>query len=429
MRILRAIARKLRKHAVLMFLLATLLILMVQEGPPPGALETVVGGIVDDIRFDFWDWEADAVSTKLELWLLQPQRYMPEEERSAFYRDFMDRMAQVKELERHILTTYSDPQISEPAVATADQRAELDRMREDLLLRQPIAEAIIEEQVGTVLVEEGFGFLGQPIPLPGIHFTPLPYVLILSPRDRIETIEQEALEHGLEVPEQVAIEQEVEEYLDVSSLVTGIGGLSTWPAMLLELPAPAWVPEVSAHEWTHHYLDMRPLGMAYRESQVARTINETTASIMGTEIGHRVLARYYPDLLPPPAEAPAPEEEAPAPPPEPPAFDFRAEMHRTRVEVDQLLEEGRVEEAEAYMEARREVFWEHGYRIRRLNQAYFAFFGSYADEPGAAGEDPVGPAVRQLYEQSANLDAFLTRVASITTMEELQQALEEAEEG
>jgi len=43
----------------------------------------------------------------------------------------------------------------------------------------------------------------------------------------------------------------------------------------------------------------------------------------------------------------------------------------------------------------------NGYYIRKLNQAYFAFYGAYADVPGGpAGEDPVGPAVRALRSQS-----------------------------
>ncbi len=49
------------------------------------------------------------------------------------------------------------------------------------------------------------------------------------------------------------------------------------------------------------------------------------------------------------------------------------------------------------MELRRQVFVDHGYIIRKLNQAYFAFYGAYADSPvSAAGEDPVGEAVREL---------------------------------
>ncbi len=86
-------------------------------------------------------------------------------------------------------------------------------------------------------------------------------------------------------------------------------------------------------------------------------------------------------------------------PPEPPVFDFNAEMHVTRVRADELLAQGKIEEAEQYMEARRKVFWDNGYQIRVLNQAYFAFHGAYADVPGgAAGEDLVGPAVRKLRE-------------------------------
>ncbi len=72
-------------------------------------------------------------------------------------------------------------------------------------------------------------------------------------------------------------------------------------------------------------------------------------------------------------------------------------MHTTRVHVDELLAAGKITEAETYMDQRRQVFWDNGYPIRKLNQAYFAFYGAYADVPGgAAGEDPVGPAVRAL---------------------------------
>jgi hypothetical protein len=109
-----------------------------------------------------------------------------------------------------------------------------------------------------------------------------------------------------------------------------------------------------------------------------------------------------------------------------PTFDFRAEMRETRVTADKLLAEGKIEEAEAYMEARRQVFWQHGYLIRKLNQAYFAFHGAYADQPGgAAGEDPVGPAVRALRAQSASLADFLRTIARMTSFEQLQQAIQQ----
>jgi hypothetical protein len=134
-----------------------------------------------------------------------------------------------------------------------------------------------------------------------------------------------------------------------------------------------------------------------------------------------VIARYYPELVPPPT--PAASDSSPAEAPAP-VFDFRSEMHATRVYVDDLLAQGKVAEAEEYMEARRLVFWENGYAIRKLNQAYFAFYGSYADSPiGAAGEDPVGAAVRELRADSATLIEFVNRMAWLTSFEDLQRVL------
>ena len=94
--------------------------------------------------------------------------------------------------------------------------------------------------------------------------------------------------------------------------------------------------------------------------------------------------------------------------------------------VDQLLAEGKIEEAEQYMEERREVFWENGYQIRKLNQAYFAFHGAYADQPGgSAGEDPVGVAVRQLRAQSDSLRDFIRAVSKVKSFEQLLSTLDE----
>jgi hypothetical protein len=76
------------------------------------------------------------------------------------------------------------------------------------------------------------------------------------------------------------------------------------------------------------------------------------------------------------------------------------------------------------MERRRERLVEHGYIIRRLNQAYFAFHGAYADSPqGAAGADPVGEAVRELWARSESPAAFLRRMAWMNSFDDLLRAL------
>lgn len=409
----------------LALLLVTLLLSLTAEGPPPAKLDTRVDRLLAGEQFDFVGWEIEALLGKLAHNLVAPQRYMDEPARHDFFLQYLQLVASVERLEWEIYQVYTDPEIENPDDATVELHALLADLRAAEETRQPLAEAILEEQVSSVLVGEGFGVLRQEFPPVGARFTPLPLVLIVSPRDRIESIFDLSLRHGLDVARQGAIEGEVDVAFGVSSLVTGIGGMAAYPAMLLESSSLTWLTDVTAHEWTHHYLTLRPLGWNYQASPEARTINETVASMVGGEVGWEVVARYYPEFLPPEPE-PLPEESGEgeeAVPAEPPAFDFRAEMRETRIRTDELLAQGQIEEAEAYMEERRQEFVAQGYAIRKLNQAYFAFHGAYADQPGAAGADPIGPAVRELRERSPDLHTFVKRIAAVTTLTELEALL------
>jgi hypothetical protein len=55
-----------------------------------------------------------------------------------------------------------------------------------------------------------------------------------------------------------------------------------------------------------------------------------------------------------------------------------------------------------------------------LNQAYFAFYGAYADTPGRRGSDPIGPAVLAVREDSTSLRDFMDNIGSITSMADLE---------
>ncbi len=101
-------------------------------------------------------------------------------------------------------------------------------------------------------------------------------------------------------------------------------------------------------------------------------------------------------------------------------------MRETRVQTDELLAAGKIDEAEAYMEQRRQLFVANGHFIRKLNQAYFAFYGAYNAEPGgapAAGRDPVGPAVQRLRQRSASLGDFLRAMATVQRYDDLVSKL------
>jgi len=206
--------------------------------------------------------------------------------------------------------------------------------------------------------------------------------------------------------------------LGVSSLVVTIGGISTYPAMIMQTGYRDWAVQTVAHEWLHDYLFLRPLGWSYGQSHDIIAINETVADIASQEVGDKALDRFYgvpiPDRSPVPAQPPKPGGEEPA-------FNFNREMRATRQAADALLAQGKVDEAERYLEERRRVFLDEGYVIRKLNQAYFAFYGSYADGPISV--DPIGRDLRTLRRQAASLKEFMSITSRLTSYEELKALL------
>jgi hypothetical protein len=265
---------------------------------------------------------------------------------------------------------------------------------------------------------------GQPFPPVLYHATNLPKELVISPRESIRLAKSISLDAEMNLDNIVALENEVESKTDFSALVVNIGGVGTYPAMVSDTADISFLLETVAHEWPHNYLAIRPLGLHFSDSPAMRTMNETAASIAGAEIGRTVLQMFYADLFPSRKQSPMLYEAGYQGQfdlaKESGAFDFRHEMYITRLKVDQLLLENKVQEAETYMEERRQYFWENGYQIRKLNQAYFAFHGAYADEPySAAGEDPVGAAVRALRLRSRSLAEFLNTISGLTSPDQL----------
>ncbi len=391
--------------------------------PPSSETEERARAYTRDLEFDYVGWMFDAMHVKVFEGALGTQGYLSDQSRHKLVVSYIELIAQIQRAEWEIRTIYADPNVADPAEASAELRQQLSALQELRARVAPPAEAILQSQISAVVNEMGLDAAGQPFPPVLYHSTPPPPALIISPRDAIRQDANISLTSGISVDQQVALEERVDRALDVSSLVVGIGGVGVYPTMVAQTSDLGWLNEVIAHEWTHNYLTLRPLGVSYMDSPELRIMNETTASIAGKEIGRAVVERYYPELIPPPQ----PPQSTQAPPAaEPPAFNFNKEMHQTRLVVDQLLAEGKVNEAEDYMEARRKIFWENGYRgLRKLNQAYFAFHGAYADEPeGAAGADPVGAAVRALRSQSSTLADFINKIAWMTSFEQLKQSLE-----
>lgn len=389
-----------------------------------------VGDSIERVRafsrayeFDYVEWTLDALGVKLRQIAVAAGGFLPEAGRHQIVLNYLGLVDQIQQSERQIYEIYANPEIKNPATAVAPVRKILEEQYRQRALLGPLAESILQDQIATVVADLNLAVGGQALPPVLYHSTPLPTALIVSPRDTIRQDANISLEPEISADERDALEGKIDSALNLSSLIVDIGGVGVYPTMVAQTTNLNWLTEVVAHEWVHNFLTLRPLGLSYMTTPQLRTMNETAASIAGTEIGRAVIERYYPELVPPPPPPPPPpgsEEQT-----EPPAFDFREEMRLTRVTVDRLLAEGKIDEAENYMEERRVFFWEYGYHIRKLNQAYFAFYGAYADQPGgAAGEDPVGAAVRQLRAESPSLAAFLKRIAWMTSFEQLQRAVE-----
>jgi hypothetical protein len=393
-----------------------------------GNLTLQVRGYTREIEFDFAGWGLDALVLKLTHMGLGAVDYLPEETQRQIVLDYLDLIGKIYQTEGILNNIYADPNIDDPETVSADIRQELDELYQQRDHLAPLAEAILQNQLTEVAADFGLTLGGQSLPPVLYHVTPLPLALIVSPRDIIRQDVDISLIPDLTVADRDTLETQVDENLDVSSLVVNIGGVGMYPTMVMQTTNINWLAEVVAHEWIHNVLTVRPLGASYLSSPELRIMNETTASIAGKELGAALIERFYPEFVPPPPPPVKEDDPTPAPPPEPPAFDFRAEMHETRVKADKLLAAGKIEEAEAYMEARRQVFWEYGYRIRKLNQAYFAFHGAYADSPGGAApaDDPVGSAVRSLYAQSDSLADFIGRISWMWSFEQLQSAVDES---
>ncbi len=375
-------------------------------------------------EFDFVSWEAEAVWAKALQYLVGDERYISDADQHALVLSYDRLLDSIFADQGDLAKIFSDPGISDPMQASAPLRATLAQKRRRQAGEQSLVETVLQSQVAAELSAQGFSVGGEVLPPVLFRYSQIPMGLVISPRGDIRQDANIQLIPGLTLEQQIALEAEVEQKLGVSALVVPLGGLGTFPTMIMESSWTNWVVEAVSHEWTHIYLYFMPLGQRYETSGDMRTINETAASLVGKAIGALVIEHNYPELVPPPPQPAAPADSAPATA-APPAFNYSHEMYVTRVEADRLLAAGKIDEAEQYMEARRVFIMdhvaEHGNYIRRLNQAFFAFYGTYADTPGERGEDPVGPAVVKLFNQCPTPGAFLRAISKVTSFQALQE--------
>ena len=281
---------------------------------------------------------------------------------------------------------------------------------------KPFAEEHIEKEISRVLAEEGFqsriGLIWPPVDLALVN---PPSVLVTSPRHVIERLRDHALQPNLDNPTREKLEEKLLRDEDLSALVVNIGGIATYPSIVVIDGGLRRAVDIAAHEWLHHYWFFHPLGQNYFRDPDTKTLNESAGNLAGREISQRALNALGPQTSNTAAQPPPPANAAPV-------FSFRETMHETRLRVDELLAEGRIDEAEAYMESRRQLFEDNGYGIRKLNQAYFAFYGTYADSPSSVS--PIYEELVQFRETLPTVGDFIREIAKFSNYPQFKTHLQ-----
>ena len=299
---------------------------------------------------------------------------------------------------------------------------ELTRLQEQKAALSDTVAGILEKQISETLTELGIfnPVVRLRVTFPPVNFkleTP-PNLLVISPRDSIESVRKITLQPALSHKDIAEIEFRTDE-LGVSSLVVGLGGLgATYPTFVTDEASLQWVIEAGVHEWLHQYLTFKPLGFAYlldltglRRNYDVAVMNETLAGMLGEEIGKIVYEKYYAQ------PAGGISQSLPAAP----EFDFDREMREIRRTVDSYLARGEISQAEEFMKESRESLAAKGYNIRKLNQAYFAFYGTYSDSPTSI--NPIGSELRELRAKSASPKDFLDRASVLTSHQQLRDSI------
>ena len=274
---------------------------------------------------------------------------------------------------------------------------------------EPFLEDLVENTVKAHHISHKIGPLNFP-PV-DISFSPLPKLLVTSPRSKIVRQENILLVSEITIPEIVALENEIAANTDLSVAVVNIGGIATYPAIISALSTMPHTLDLISHEWLHHYLAFSPLGQHMLQSYEMLEINETLANIFGEEISMYILNSFKEPPLSPTCQTNIPSTSN--------SFDFSQEMAHIRRHVDNLLAQGLIDQAEIFMEEKRLYLLTQGYPIRKLNQAYFAFHGTYADQPAAIND--TFERLVKLRKIYPTLRDFIRSVSQISSYEQFLQ--------
>jgi len=370
-------------------------------------------------RYDLIGWEVSNLPAK---WVARLADLLPwsgdsVDERRAMLSRYLELAAQVNEARSELDSAVAgSPRGSSDTAALRERVVSLQAEQGSL---RTAVEELLEGTVSSVVTEQGLnvagGFIWPPV---DVRLDRTPHVLVTSPRDHIERLESVLLKPDVPAPSKDAMENRLLEEEDLSAVVLKTGGVATYPTVIPDDAGLERLLELASHEWLHTYLFFHPLGQGLFRDDEVLTLNETLANMFGREVGRLAYERLTGERLPEPPAADDGSEGVDAS-----GFSFNTFMHETRLHTDELLEQGEVEEAERYMEQRRVELNSRGHRVRKINQAWFAFHGTYADSP--ASVSPIAGELEELRTLVSGIGEMVRLVRGVSSCEEFRGLLAE----
>jgi hypothetical protein len=408
------------KLQIRLIVIASLLLVICLSGgcAPMQGLDARFDSIVRPYRFNLIGWECRALSNELNQWIFGSSEEIDGEVDVVI--EYFSTIERLKNLESEIKAVKAGS--GQSGLALLED--ELNMLQEQVGALGSKVEGLIEKQIRETLAEQGIfhpmdKYIRLKFGFPPVNFIleKPPHLLVISPRDRIESIREITFRQDISLEEIEDIEAAVDD-LGVASLVVELGGIATYPTFVTNDASLKFTLDTATEEWLHQYLAFKPLGFLYlldltgvSQNYDIATMNETVAGMVSKEIGAMIREKYYPQFDNDDSQPPGAESE----------FDFNREMREIRRVIDSYLAQGEIELTEEFMEQKRLYLASNGYYIRKLNQAYFAFHGTYADRPTSIS--PIGLELRQLRSQSASLKVFLDTVAGMTSRQELRDSI------
>jgi hypothetical protein len=388
-------------------------------GNTPG-FDSQFKAIVQPYSFNFARWELNTLKSDVKRQITSPLPASTLNSTAVVsYFSAVDRLNNLKSASNLSRAVNGQPE-------TPSGEANLTDLERQISELKPAVEQTLARQISQVLADQGiynpFNSERLKLTFPAVKFKlekPL-NLLVVSRRDKIERVREAFIRQDVTAAQIEAIESSVAG-LNVSALIIPIGGLgATYPTFVIDDADLRFTLNAAIEEWLHQYLAFKPLGFAYvldllgiSANADITALNETVAGVAAQELGTMVYERYYAQfyedantdvIIPPPS-----------------GFDFNGNMRQIRQKVDLYLARGQVEEAEKYMQDRQQYLAENGYYVRKLNQAYFAFYGSYTYSPSSI--DPLGEQVKTLRKNSSSLKEFMEQVSGLKSRQDLNSVL------